>query len=196
MNDRLRSGWTRFILSLIHRSPEQVQNSLTLLRDLYPSSNPYMKLITMRVNSPVRFRPLRVFGRHRRPVVGRTWIDLIQKIVDSERVGNLFNSLDWRILSFHKYRTLLTGDRPIIMTNGMNRPDSHLLLPIGPRRLFVAAHNREIADHLENQDADKLISQINDQIVRQLIDSALVTMILSWPSSISASENDAGAFPL
>jgi hypothetical protein len=62
---------------------------------------------------------------------------------------------------------MLNGDRPIIMTNGMSRPDSHLAIPIGPRKLFVAAPTLGIANSLCRQRADEVVKTVNDKIVRQ-----------------------------
>jgi hypothetical protein len=53
------------------------------------------------------------------------------------------------------------------MTNGMVNPDSHLAIPIGPRKLFVAAAGTKILEFLLSQESDELASLTNDLIVRQ-----------------------------
>ena len=100
-------------------------------------------------------------------VVGRSWIKLVQRTIDSKIVGAHFNNLLWRVVEFKSRSTLMTGDRPIIMTNGMVKPDSHLVIPIGPRKLFVAAPNLDLVNSLVGQNADEVVEFANDRIVKQ-----------------------------
>lgn len=168
MDTATRSGWTRFIISLLHRNPEQVGKSLEIVSQYVAILKPqYEKLYHDKkdANHPPTFDE---FWQDILPeVVGRTWIRLIQTTIDSRFVGNHFNNLIWRILDFKSSYTFLTGDRPIIMTNGMNSTDSHLAIPIGPRKLFIAAHTSGLADALVRDKADDVIAFVNDRIVRQ-----------------------------
>jgi hypothetical protein len=168
MDTTTRSGWTRFIMSLLHRNPEQVGKFLEIVSQYVAIVKPqYEKLYHEKrdANHPATFDE---FWQSIRPeVVGRTWIKLIQMTIDSKFVGDHFNKLVWRVLDFKSSYTFLTGDRPIIMTNGMTKMDSHLAIPIGPRKLFIAAHTTGWADALMRDKADKVIAFVNDRIVRQ-----------------------------
>jgi Protein of unknown function (DUF4238) len=168
MDTRIRSGWTRFIMSLLHRNPEQIGTSLqTVSRYVMILKPQYQRLYQDKkdANHPLTFEE---FWHSILPeVVGRTWIKLIQTTVDSKLTGQHFNSLIWRVLDFKSSYTFLTGDRPIIMTNGMVKNDSHLAIPIGPRKLFVAAHTTDLADALVRDKADDVVTFVNDKIARQ-----------------------------
>jgi len=168
MDTATRSGWTRFIMSLLHRNPEQVGKFLEIVSQYVAIVKPqYEKLYHDKrdANHPATFDE---FWQDILPeVVGRTWVKLIQTTIDSKSVGAHFNSLIWRVLDFKSSHTFLTGDRPIIMTNGMNYTDSHLAIPIGPRKLFIAAHTAGWADALMHDKADNVIAFVNDRIVRQ-----------------------------
>ena len=63
--------------------------------------------------------------------------------------------------------TLLTSDRPIIMTAGLVEPDHHLALPIGPRALFVAATTEQTERILRGWDPRKLMQHVNDRVASQ-----------------------------
>src|SRR3984957_16543181 len=71
----------------------------------------------------------------------RIWIQATQRNIDSKKLGQYINDLYWRVIEIHGSFTLMTCDRPIVMTNGLDRPDGHLALPISPEKLFVAANN-------------------------------------------------------
>lgn len=92
---------------------------------------------------------------------------LIQKIIDSDTVGNHLNNMIWTILSLPTSYTFLLSDRPLIMTNGMLRPESHLALPIGPRKLFIASNGNEIVQEVARRRPDDLVSFVNDRLVKQ-----------------------------
>jgi hypothetical protein len=168
MDSTTRSGWTRFIISLLHRNPEQVGKFLELVSQYVALIKPqYEKLYSSKkdANHPATFDE---FWQDILPeIIGRTWIKLIQTTIDSKSVGEHFNRLVWKILDLKSSYTFLTGDRPIMMTNGMIRTDSHLAIPIGPRKLFIAAHTTELADALRRDTPDKVIAFVNDKIVRQ-----------------------------
>jgi hypothetical protein len=168
MDTTTRSGWTRFIMSLLHRNPEQVGRFLQIVSEYVAVIKPhYENLYNNKkdANHPATFDE---FWQEILPeVIGRSWVNLIQTTIDSKSVGEHFNQLVWRVLDFKSSYTFLTGDRPIIMTNGMIKIDSNLAIPVGPRKLFIAAHTRGLADALTRDKADNVIAFVNDKIVRQ-----------------------------
>jgi hypothetical protein len=168
MNIVTRSGWGRFVVSLLMRNPEQIGRfNETVSRYMRAAKSLYEKEYHLRkdVDHPPTFEE---FWEQLRPeVMSRTWINLVQTTIDDKVVGNYFINLRWRVFDFHGANTLLTGDRPIVMTNGMVNPDSHLALPIGPRKLFVAATEERFLDSIRTDNSDALVEVINDLIVRQ-----------------------------
>lgn len=83
-------------------------------------------------------------------------------------MGGHLNQMRWSVVTFRKLKhTLLTSDRPIIMTNGLVKPSDHLLLPIGPCMLFVATNNVEIENSIRSIDPGVLITQVNHRVASQ-----------------------------
>lgn len=168
MHHQIRSGWTRFVMSLLHRNPEQIAKSHKTV-SLYASimRSKYEQEYEARKDDqhPPTFQEF--WDEIRPAMIERMWIRLIQSNIDNFEVGNHVNKLVWRVIDFHGSDTLLTGDRPIIMTNGMVAPDSYLAIPIGPRKMFLATQNIEYSNFLAQGDSDQFISFINDRIVRQ-----------------------------
>ena len=168
MNTKIRSGWTRFIMSLVHRNPEQVARFHAVVSQYIEIVKPEYEDYFHTRNAPASPQTFDEFWRAARAeIVGRTWIELIQSVIDSVAVGTHFNRLIWRVIELRSSRTLLTGDRPIIMTNGIDKPDLHLAIPIGPRKLFLAAHTVEWSNAIRRDKADNVIAFVNDKIVRQ-----------------------------
>jgi hypothetical protein len=168
MDTTTRSGWTRFIMSLLHRNPEQVGRFLQIVSEYVAVIKPHYENLYNNKKDANHLATFDEFWQDILPeVIGRRWINLIQTTIDSKSVGEHFNHLVWRVLDFKSSYTFLTGDRPIIMTNGMIKIDSHLAIPIGPRKLFIAAHTTELADAFTRDKADNVIAFVNDKIVRQ-----------------------------
>ncbi len=73
----------------------------------------------------------------------------LQTIIDSPQMGGHLNNMRWCVVTFkNEKHTLLTSDRPLIMTNGLIGKDDHLALQIGPRMLFVAINNIETENNI------------------------------------------------
>ena len=168
MGNDIRSGWTRFIMSLLHRNPERIKESLQTVSRYVAMLKPRYErryYLNRDVSHPATFEE---FWQVMLPeILDRTGIRLIQTSIDTEFAGQHFNNLLWRVLDFKSSYTFLTGDRPIIMTNGMVQPGAHLAIPIGPRKMFIAAPTIDFANELMQENANNVVTRVNDKIVRQ-----------------------------
>jgi hypothetical protein len=138
-----RSAWSRFLMTLFHRTPERLAQIKKRVRFDRPGEMAQFRPeyeSRRQPDSPTfdefcaSLTPADVQGIH---------IMVLRMIMDSELLGSKLNSMIWGTVKFDKgHHPLLTGDRPIVMTNGLNRPDSHIGLPISPRVLFVAVNEQ------------------------------------------------------
>lgn len=93
----------------------------------------------------------------------------MQRVIDSNLTGRGLNSLRWIVLHDpHSKHLLLTSDRPVVMTNGLNKPNSQLLIPISPRHIFVATNNVDTENYVRGVwNNRQLIQQVNERIALQ-----------------------------
>ena len=174
LDNRLRSGWSRFVMSLIHRAPQEVAiffsevaKHVEYAEREFEENYADRKLPT----DPNTFEEFKLI-RPSNPA-GRAAAMLIQKVIDSRSVGNHLNRMIWTIVSPPSSRTLLTSDRPIIMTNGLSELGSHLAIPIGPKTLFIASNQQMVVNEIAGRKPDHLITFVNDRIVKQARDFVL-----------------------
>lgn len=162
-----RSSWSRFIISLMMRNPEYVAKMATEVVGFYARTDNEEKYQELRgPDDPSTFEEY-VAQRTFHPA-GRMSARTLQTIIDSPRMGGHLNQMRWGVVTFKKERhTLLTSDRPIIMTNGIAKPGDHLALPIGPRTLFIATNNIETEQMIRTIDPGILMAQINDRVASQ-----------------------------
>jgi hypothetical protein len=162
-----RSSWSRFIISLMLRNPEYVNKMAAEVVSFYAQTDneeQYQKLRSP--DDPPTFEEY-VARRIFHPA-GRMSAYALQKIIDSPTMGGHLNKMRWSVMTFARERhTLLTSDRPIIMTNGIIGKDDHLALPIGPRKLFITTNNIEAENMIRAIDAGIIMRQINDRVASQ-----------------------------
>jgi hypothetical protein len=165
-----KSGWSRFLMSLVHRHPESVEKHRVIAERLlaqhlpaieadyaarHPPTDPptYAEYIALNSINPV----------------GRLQVRLLQAVIDSDLTGRGLNSLRWMVLHDpNPKHLLLTSDRPVVMTNGLDKPASQLLIPISPRHVFVATNNVVMENSIRKIWNDRqLIQQVNERVANQ-----------------------------
>lgn len=165
-NARNRSAWTRFLLSLLLRAPEDVE----VLRGIWQT-----EYLTFSEGEEEEYR--RSKGVNDPPTFFE-WVKLrpaselevsfhraYLKLLDNEKIGEFINGMVWRVIRVPENAyPLLTSDRPLIRTNGLDTNQGHIVLPIGPKLIFIAAANRNIANVIEKIKINRLVKEINRQV--------------------------------
>ena len=76
--------------------------------------------------------------------------------------------MHWRLVTLRGLEHgLLSGDRPLIRSNGIGRIDGFLVLPTSPTSYFIASVDKRTTIAFEGQSAKRIEKAINDAIVRQ-----------------------------
>jgi Protein of unknown function (DUF4238) len=166
---RERDGWVRFILSLLFRNPESVnviklhfravwEEGVATLRAEYSS--------TRYPNDPETFEEY--FQKAHPNGAAISASNFMQTIMNSEVVGNAIAKMKWAQIRLHRSRfDLLTSDRPIDMPIVLARRDAYILLPIGPKEIFIAANDDSYQQDIRKTDHSELVRRINQRTVAQ-----------------------------
>jgi Protein of unknown function (DUF4238) len=163
-------GWCQFLYSLIVRNPEHLvrikEKLITLdageileyVRNDYPNirgpGDPenFDDFKAAFIKNPIEVPAVRV----------------LPELVKSKRVVRVLASFKWQTATVNTVKyPLLTSDRPIIMSNGLSQPDAHIVLPISPRRLFIAAKNDETFQSFREMNPNELAQAVNNQVSQQ-----------------------------
>ena len=98
------------------------------------------------------------------------FFEALLSTIDSQRLGNTLTGMIWGKVEFSENENeLITSDRPIIRTDRLARNHSHIVLPIGPKRLFFAAETQRVADEILAMNKKELVQNVNLQIVQQAL---------------------------
>ena len=97
--------------------------------------------------------------------------EMLPGMFKSELLIQAINKMEWLTVHIHGGRhSILTSDRPIIMSNGIARPSDFLLIPLSPNTLFIAANSKKMMKRLQDMDLNELVVSVNDRVSKQAID--------------------------
>jgi hypothetical protein len=162
-----RAAWAKFLVSLMCRMPEDVRLSKEMIvemaRSISPSLRPFYEASRSEGDAD-RFEELSASFEAASPTRA---LRRLKEMISHQQLLSVIQTMTWDILPVQGTRRLLTSDRPVTYTNVLGRPDSHFLLPVGPRRLFVAASDLTFIRGLRNLKADELAKRRNTAVVEQ-----------------------------
>jgi hypothetical protein len=160
---RLIFAWTQFLLTLLHRSPNRISEIRKSIPDYAPTI--FGEICEKFPDEPEE--KIREILTERRVHEG-VYQSLIQQLFVSSNVGNVIQNMNWCIIKVRNTKfDFLTSDKSLMTSNGLGLTNSFLILPVGRTTLFVACHDKRIADHLVGLPPNNLVEMINDVIVGQ-----------------------------
>jgi len=165
-----RSGWSRFIVSLVLRNPEMVIRAKHAARALMAEARLTIEQDYAENRLPTDPDTYAKYAALHSPnPEGRAAAILMEKVIDSPKIGQWINNMRWRVFVIPPTGfNFLTSDRPVIMTNGISHQDAQLILPISKKHLFVATNNVQTENQIMNLAKEgTLAQQVNDRIALQ-----------------------------
>jgi hypothetical protein len=162
-NSATRSAWTRFIQSLQLRTPADVAGvkqrtlqdwgvSIPKIQESYEAMR--------RIGGPETFEE---FMSSEDPlIVERVGMKILTVLIDAPGMGQFINNMIWDVMNLDDARLdLLTSDRPVEQVLGLGNPKSFLSVPIGPKRLFLAARKRSTIDAIARASPTEIVRRRN-----------------------------------
>ena len=165
----LRNGWARFLMSLLHRSPQRIAR---LREAVVENSRETMEKVRLRYDElrgpddPASSEEY--LARHDAGAMGdEVLAELLPTIIDSQRIGDALVRMQWGYARLDGAKhSLLTCDSPLSMSNGLGHRDSFVVLPVAPDAFFVAGRP-EVVRSFTTQGTDALVRGLNDAVVGQ-----------------------------
>lgn len=158
-----RSAWTRFIQSLQLRTPADVSGikqrtlqdwgvSIPKVQETYESMR--------RLGDPATFEE---FMTSKDPLlVDRVGMKILTVLIDAPKMGEFINNMVWDVVKLDASRIdLLTSDRAVEQVLGLGDPRAFLTIPIGPKRLFIAARQQSTIKAISRASHTDLVRKRN-----------------------------------
>lgn len=171
MPRKLRNGWSRFLMSLMHRGPEQLAalkvKCETLMGEQLAGLEPTYDE-RRQPSDPATYAEMKAAIEY--DVRHKTWAIVLEKVVDNPTMGMFINAMRWSIVTVsNPDRSMLTSDRPLHMTNGIDHPEAYIILPIGPAQIFIAVNTPEMVKRISETEPRGLVEAINTKVVGQAV---------------------------
>jgi hypothetical protein len=164
------SNWTRFILSLLQRTPEEVEQ-------YKKSYSEFMQRLDARdeeLYKAARWdgmpETLSEYIGQQRERTERGSLNLLRNLIGHPQLVQLINGMVWNTLETPDAEfEFSTSDRPVLMTSTLGEDNAYIVLPIGPHRLFAAAKDKITMKMLKNKNQTDLVKIINKQVVSHAV---------------------------
>lgn len=167
--DELRRAWALFLLSLIARHPEDVAAfKAVYIRDFEKTSQADQEAYEKVRESHHPATAEEFFASIGHELLQNLALNSIPKLIVHERAVHSLMNMHWSVAVPPSHGQFLTSDRPTIRTF-LGREDSHWLVPIGPKLLFVAAEKRDCGESIHELVAKQGWKEVNRQVVRQAV---------------------------
>jgi hypothetical protein len=164
-----RIAWAGFLLSLLYRNPECVALIKSHMAEIRAEATDALEGDWAALRGPLDQMTFAEATAMRRP--GAAQISASNMLVDviaNERAVPDIANMHWtRVQVSRSKYSLLTSDRPLVMPVGLAHPQCYIALPVGPRDLFVAAHDDRFSRLLPTADHTKIARLMNKDVVRQ-----------------------------
>jgi Protein of unknown function (DUF4238) len=156
----MRSGWARFILSLMRRTPESLKALGERITTALMQEFPQLALPGDPGGDDQELARQGLIERQRAMV--------LQSTITSEWVGTHLINMRWSVVTFTGAKHLiLTSDRPFVMTNGIGKPEAHIVMPISPTQCFLAANTIDIERQIHRIPPKEFMQKMNDKMACQ-----------------------------
>lgn len=165
---RLRSAWSRFVWAQNIRTPSEIAQTKSLVKETWDGELPDLQRKFQKFNVEGAPEDIKDYLAIHDPCnEERLALSIARQFMDHSGIGTIISNMHWKVLDFDGCGIpLLTSDRPVWMTTTLIESDAFLLMPIGPESLFVAARGRDTLHRIASQRRRQQAKNVNKLIVQ------------------------------
>ena len=168
----IRRAWALFLMSLITRHPQDIEAFKFVYNRDFQQSSADDRERYEKARGPDDPPTVEEYFRQFHPdFIGNMAMNNLPRLVMHERGVTGLMNLHWSVCSPPEHGYFLTSDRPTVRTF-LGRPDSHWVLPIGPRHLFVAAERKDYGHAIHAAVYKQGWKQLNKIVLGQAVTTA------------------------
>lgn len=166
--DQGRTDWTRFIVSLFHRTPQHLDATLAKLTELNAELMPEVEQKYAALRGPNDPPTFAEWEAARAPfALQNSRARSVMDMTANPSLGPLFVNMEWMVIdtSSADY-DLLTSDNPVILVP-IKLPDGQIALPLGPRQLFFASVQERLIKAVKAASPKEIVRSTNRLVVER-----------------------------
>ena len=160
-----RSAWTRFLLSLMLRTPDNLAAYKAGFSAVYNTPTPDIEAKYEAQKGPHDPPTAEEFLKLHPPMAPLTAaLTHLPHVMQNKSLGQHVIQMGWSVAEVHS-GSFLISDEPLIMSNGLGKADGHLAVPISPTKLFIATVNEKTLRAIIGQGEREVVRMVNEQVV-------------------------------
>ncbi len=161
-----RSAWTRFLVSLLLRTPEALNRMKAFLKDYSAPGTQESRALYEAEKRPGDVDFEEFLLRYGDQAAFQT----VLQVLNSQEIGTHINNMIWNVVTVRGTKhEILTSDRPLIVTGGLGGPNASMILPICPTKVFVSVNEEAELARIERRSANDLVQSANRGVVSNAI---------------------------
>lgn len=94
---------------------------------------------------------------------GKAAFHMLPAAIQNEELGQHIIQMNWSVIEIYS-GSFLISDEPVIISNGISKPDGHIAMPISPTKLFLATNNRQTYNRIFGLQKE-LVRKVNQKVV-------------------------------
>ncbi|MBE2993058.1 DUF4238 domain-containing protein [Sphingomonas sp. CFBP 13603] len=160
-----RSAWTRFLLSLMLRTPDNLAAYKAGFAAVYDTPTSDIQAKYEAQKGPHDPPMAEEFLKLHQPMAPLT-AALIQlpHVMQNKGLGQHIIKMGWSVAEVTR-GAFLISDEVLITSNGLGKDDGHIVMPISPTKVFIATNNKKTLDTIIGMGEPDLVKTANAQIV-------------------------------
>jgi hypothetical protein len=157
-NIESKSAWSRFMLSLINRTPENLEKHKMAMR-IYWADTPQEIQAMYETNKnptdPCNFEDYAISVDPL--IVEKFAASTIPNLSANQQTVDFINNMHWKVFDITGSKfLLLISDALLVMSNGLENPNGHIALPLSPTKLFVAVYDQAMMSAFDQMSPQQL----------------------------------------
>ena len=168
--DEVKVTWSRLMVSLMTRSPEDVDAFKKCSDFMHANPSPMRQRLITSMCEEFKIDPQEaeeIMASLRPQDISFTAFKALGHLMEWSKLIPVLCAMTWRVRDFQGAKnTLLISDRPVINNRELAMPSGLLVMPVGPTRLLILHGSKSSdADHLRYSSEDVAVRSCNKLIV-------------------------------
>ena len=170
--EKERTAWGQFLLALVTRHPNHVRSTRDYVHKFMNSISPEEERRWAKRRREGDARTMRdaLQSLSMRDFMDREALRLMATFSQNEKYGTHIINMKWATRKMpYDVPALLTSDRPLQWFGALAQENCHILLPLGPKRIFWACNTEIMMAQIRSVPLPALVDFMNKAVARRAV---------------------------
>lgn len=166
LSQKMRSAWSRFLMSQWFRTPEGVSHMKQAMAALLAKDDPTFSAKYEALKKvgypPTLGEAIALLNPH---FAERAALQVMMKLMDDPSNGHRLNNMQWFVREIDGGHDLLVSDKLLQMSHGIFSDAGYLTIPLTPRLMFCAVKKPSLGKAMMAVGRNEFVSRANRAVV-------------------------------